>query len=129
VLIDLDYFKRINDTHGHGFGDQVLVELAELLRQQIRSSDLAVRYGGEEFCLLFPAASIADTRVRTELLLKLFHSNAVTVCGKSMSGLTFSAGIAEFPTHGTTSDELLQNADAALYRAKDEGRNRVLLAP
>jgi len=128
VLIDLDYFKRVNDTHGHGFGDQVLIELADLLRQQIRSSDLAVRYGGEEFCLLFPLASAADTRARTERLLELFHSCAIALCGKSMTGLTFSAGIAEFPLHGTTSDELLQNADAALYRAKNQGRNRVLLA-
>ena len=128
VLIDLDYFKRVNDTHGHGFGDQVLIELAELLRQQIRSSDLAVRYGGEEFCLLFPAATATDTRVRTERLLTLFHDCAIAFSGKSMTGLTFSAGIAEFPLHGTTSNQLLQNADAALYRAKDEGRNRVLLA-
>lgn len=128
VLLDLDYFKRINDTHGHGFGDQVLIELAELLRQHTRSSDLAVRYGGEEFCLVFPVATAADTRGRTERLLKLFHNRAIALCEKSVIGLTFSAGIAEFPLHGATPDELLQNADAALYRAKDEGRNRVLLA-
>lgn len=129
VLIDLDGFKRINDTLGHGFGDQVLIDLAALLRSQIRSSDLAVRYGGEEFCLVFPMATAADTQARMESLLKDFHNCAIVCCDKFLTGLTFSGGIAQFPVHGTSELALLQTADKALYRAKHEGRNRILLAP
>jgi two-component system cell cycle response regulator len=128
VLLDLDFFKRINDTHGHGFGDQVLIEMAALLRAHTRSSDMAVRYGGEEFCLIFPVSSALDARTRIKKLLKLFHNTSISLGEISITGLTFSAGIAEYPTHGDTAESLLHNADIALYNAKHQGRNRVLLA-
>jgi two-component system cell cycle response regulator len=128
VLLDLDFFKRINDTHGHGFGDQVLIQMAALLRTHTRSSDMAVRYGGEEFCLIFPVSSALDARARVKKLLKLFHNTFISSDETSVTGLTFSAGIAEYPTHGDTAEALLRNADVALYNAKHQGRNRVLLA-
>jgi diguanylate cyclase (GGDEF)-like protein len=128
VLIDLDNFKNINDTLGHSFGDQVLVTLAALLRGQIRNSDLAVRYGGEEFCLVFPVSSAEDTRLRMDNLLAQFNDASIVFGDKALTGLTFSAGIAQLFVHGTTAEELLLMADSALYRAKNEGRARVLVS-
>jgi diguanylate cyclase (GGDEF)-like protein len=128
VLLDLDRFKQINDTYGHGFGDQVLVTLAELIRKRIRSSDLAIRYGGEEFCLVFPASSAVNGLEQMEQLRRQF-TNAIIQCGeKTLTGLSFSAGIATFPEHGAKSETLLRIADVALYRAKAQGRNRIMLA-
>lgn len=128
ALLDIDYFKRVNDTYGHAVGDQVLVEMAQLLRSHSRSSDLAVRYGGEEFCLVFPVSSAVDTRTRLKKLLRLFHNISIPCGDATITGLTFSAGIVEFPTHGDTADALLHHADLALYSAKHQGRNRVVLA-
>lgn len=128
VLLDIDNFKNINDTLGHGFGDQVLVNLAALLRQQIRTTDLAVRYGGEEFCLVFPMSNAADTRERVQWLLQQFHEMPVMFGDKGLTGLTFSAGVAQLFVHGSDAEDLLDMADAALYRAKNEGRNRVEIA-
>ncbi|HYD79350.1 MAG TPA: tetratricopeptide repeat-containing diguanylate cyclase [Paucimonas sp.] len=128
VLLDLDNFKNINDTLGHSFGDQVLINLAALLRRQIRNSDLAVRYGGEEFCLVFPVSTAYDTKVRMDCLLKQFHDMSIVFGDKALTGLTFSAGIAQLFIHGTSAEELLLMADSALYRAKNEGRNRVLIS-
>jgi two-component system, cell cycle response regulator len=128
VLIDLDNFKNINDTLGHGFGDQVLITLAMLLRRQIRAGDLAVRFGGEEFFLVFPVSGALDTQSRIEDLLRQFRESTIILGGKTLTGLSFSAGIAELFVHGTTVEELLHMADLALYRAKKEGRNQVLVA-
>jgi diguanylate cyclase (GGDEF)-like protein len=126
IMLDIDFFKRINDTYGHGFGDQVLVELARLLEDHTRSSDLAVRYGGEEFCLVFPAANATNAQVRLEFLLKQFTACTIFFGNKSIANLTFSAGIAEFPLDGNTPAALLLAADVALYHAKNLGRNQVL---
>jgi two-component system, cell cycle response regulator len=128
VLLDLDNFKNINDTLGHSFGDQVLITLAALLRRQIRTGDLAVRHGGEEFCLVFPISSAQDTKIRMDHLLQQFHDTTIVFGDKSLTGLTFSGGIAQLFVHGTSAEELLLMADSALYRAKNEGRNRVLIS-
>jgi diguanylate cyclase (GGDEF)-like protein len=128
VLVNLDNFKNINDTLGHSFGDQVLVNLAALLRRQIRNTDLAVGYGGEEFCLVFPVSSAEDTRLRMDNLLAQFNDASIVFGDKALTGLTFSAGIAQLFVHGTTAEELLLMADSALYRAKNEGRARVLVS-
>jgi two-component system, cell cycle response regulator len=128
VLLDLDNFKNINDTLGHSFGDQVLITLAALLRRQIRTGDLAVRYGGEEFCLVFPISSAQDTKLRMDHLLQQFRDTTIVFGDKSLTGLTFSGGIAQLFVHGTSAEELLLMADSALYRAKNEGRSRVLIS-
>ncbi|PHV12608.1 diguanylate cyclase [Chitinimonas sp. BJB300] len=128
VLIDVDYFKRVNDCYGHPMGDKVLIELAKLLGANIRGSDFACRFGGEEFCLVLADIGFELAASRAETLLVAFQSVLVELYGQTLTGLTFSAGIAEFPRHGKTVDELLMAADGALYRAKAAGRKRVLVA-
>jgi diguanylate cyclase (GGDEF)-like protein len=128
VLIDLDHFKRVNDEYGHPMGDKVLVELARLMRASIRGSDFACRFGGEEFCLVLVDISAEQAVARINDLRERLGRMVLRRGGQRLDHLTFSAGVAEYPTHGKTVDKLLQAADRALYRAKGSGRNCVLLA-
>ena len=126
LMIDLDHFKRINDTHGHLVGDDVLMELAGLLQRTIRSVDVVARYGGEEFVVLLPetaehgAVAFAE-RIREQLEVHEFRLDS----GEPLH-LTASIGVATFPSPKVDSvEDLFARADQALYRAKAEGRNRV----
>jgi two-component system cell cycle response regulator len=126
MLIDMDYFKAVNDTHGHDTGDAVLREFADRLRRNIRGVDLACRFGGEEFVVLMPdtdykqAQGVAE-RVRSAVAEKSFATGS----GRPL-GVTVSVGLA-LNEHATDTPEmLLKRADIALYRAKREGRNRVV---
>jgi diguanylate cyclase (GGDEF)-like protein len=125
IMIDLDHFRRFNNTYGHDAGDTVLKEVGKFLKDGIRKEDVACRYGGEEFILILPSASLETTYERAEKLrcmaadLKILHQ------GNVFSNITLSAGIAVYPNHGSTWETVLQASDAALYRAKNEGRNRV----
>ncbi len=128
VILDLDFFKRVNDSYGHAFGDEVLIQFARLVESQLRGSDLLCRYGGEEFCLLMREADsgiaahkMADVAARYRQLLIRQGAHALGDC-------TFSAGIAEYPRHGAGRHELLMRADSALYAAKQAGRDRVRVA-
>jgi diguanylate cyclase (GGDEF)-like protein len=132
LLIDLDHFKKINDTHGHVAGDEVLCAIAQTLSVEARTYDLVCRYGGEEFLMLLPdtttveAVTAAD-RIRrriTDLTLPVTsrHRDAV------VKRLTASIGVAVHPRHGHALDELLRAADAAMYQAKRAGRNRTTIA-
>jgi two-component system cell cycle response regulator len=126
VLLDIDHFKSVNDEHGHGLGDQVLALVAACLSAQLREGDLVCRYGGEEFCVVLPATSLADARSCAERLRLAVQRLA---CPPLPVGQpTVSLGVAEW-TVGETPTELLERADAALYRAKRGGRNRVEVAP
>lgn len=125
VLIDLDFFKMVNDTHGHLIGDRVLREVAQTIQAEVRSYDVAGRFGGEEFVLLLPGAGPLRAQVITDRLRRQIEVQAVATDDGRVVKVTMSAGIAIFDGDGCDVTELLHAADAALYRAKAAGRNRV----
>ena len=127
IMIDIDHFKGFNDTHGHSAGDLLLKDLGQFLRTHIRAEDIACRYGGEEFLLIMPDAPIEVAYQRAEHLQKEIRSFQ-TPPNSTNEGITLSIGIAIYPDHGLTIDEVLRAADNALYRAKREGRNRIEIA-
>jgi diguanylate cyclase (GGDEF)-like protein/PAS domain S-box-containing protein len=128
VMIDIDHFKKYNDTHGHDAGDYVLAEIANLIRSKLRSGDIACRYGGEELVLVMPGASKQIAAARAELVRELVEKHQFLHKGQDLSGVTVSMGVANYPEDGDNASTLMKAADTALYRAKDEGRNRVILA-
>ena len=128
IMIDIDHFKDFNDTHGHSSGDSLLKELGQFLRTHIRAEDIACRYGGEEFLLIMPDASVEVAQQRAEHLQKEIKSFQAPAFSLSSDGITLSIGVAVYPEHGRTIDDVLRAADNALYRAKREGRNRVEIA-
>ncbi len=123
VMLDVDHFKAYNDRYGHLCGDRILQGVAKLIQERSRVSDLPARYGGEEFCVLLPET---PCRGATSFAEKI--RQAVEYGGYAPEGcepVTISLGVATYPADGTTLDDLVQAADAQLYRAKAEGRNRV----
>jgi diguanylate cyclase (GGDEF)-like protein len=128
IMFDLDHFKRFNDTSGHAAGDAVLRELGRFLRTQTRASDIACRYGGEEFTLVLPECSLEVTQRRAEQFREGARRLTVQFHDQVLGGITISLGIANYPEHGDSGDALLQLADAALYEAKRLGRDRVVTA-
>ena len=124
IMADIDQFKRLNDEFGHVLGDEVLRQVSSLFNQQLRKIDVVCRYGGEEFGILLTQTNAHQAMSIAEKLRKM-------VAGWQFPGVprtvTISAGAAAFPEHGTTRDELVRTADAALYAAKQAGRNRVCL--
>jgi diguanylate cyclase (GGDEF)-like protein len=128
IMLDVDRFKKFNDMFGHDAGDTVLRELGDYLAKFIRRGDLACRYGGEEFTLIFPECSLEDTRRRAEELRTSFQQLSIKHRDIVLGKVTLSLGVAALPDHGTTAAELLGAADGALLRAKGEGRDRVLIA-
>jgi len=129
VMIDIDHFKKFNDTFGHDAGDYVLQAVGGLLKQNIRGSDVACRYGGEELTLIFPELSLQETAIMAEMIREAIAQLKLSLNGQFLGTLTASLGVAAFPEHGTTGTAVMQSADAALYRAKAAGRDRVMVAP
>lgn len=127
IMLDVDHFKRFNDTFGHGAGDAVLRELGMFLQHHIRSSDIACHYGGEELMLILPETSLDIIKNRAEQIrqgvkhLQVQHD-------QQLGAITLSLGVACFPEHGSIGEAVIRSADAALYRAKKEGRDAVRLA-
>jgi diguanylate cyclase (GGDEF)-like protein/PAS domain S-box-containing protein len=126
IMFDLDHFKGFNDTYGHEAGDAVLCATAALLVKSVRAEDIVCRYGGEEFIIILPMANFKTTYARAERIRRGMHDLKVLHFGQSVGRITVSGGVASFPEHGTSSEELVQAADTALYRAKGEGRDRVV---
>ena len=128
LMLDLDHFKKFNDTYGHDAGDAVLRETASFLVRSIRAEDFVCRYGGEEFVVVLPTADLRVAGMRAEAIRSRLHDLVVLHQGRSLGLVTASIGVAALPLHGTTEKDILQAADAALYRAKKAGRDRVVTA-
>jgi diguanylate cyclase (GGDEF)-like protein len=128
VMMDLDHFKDFNDSFGHGAGDALLSALAHVITTGIRSEDIACRYGGEEFLLVMPGSSLETTRERAENVRQAVQTLQVKYQNHFLKSPTLSLGVAIFPDHGVTAEEVIAAADAALYRAKQAGRDRVEIA-
>jgi diguanylate cyclase (GGDEF)-like protein/PAS domain S-box-containing protein len=128
IMLDVDEFKHFNDAYGHAAGDVILRELGILLLSQVRGEDIACRYGGDEFILIMPDASREVTHERAELICELAKQFRLQFEGQSLAPVTLSLGVAVFPEHGAMSTGILRAADAALYRAKHDGRGRVVVA-
>ena len=127
LLIDLDRFKRVNDSYGHEAGDIVLTAVGNLLKSSVRGSDIACRYGGEEFALILPETGTEIAARRAEDIRVAISGLHLIHAGRPLGKITASFGIALFPSHALDADELLRVADVALYAAKGAGRNRVVV--
>ena len=129
VLTDIDFFKSINDTHGHDVGDEVLREFGDRVQRSVRGADIACRYGGEEFVLVLPDSDKEAAMAIAERLRVRMEQDAIAVSGNSKElSITISLGVASVDGPEDTAEAILKRADEALYRAKREGRNRVMLA-
>ena len=129
VLMDLDHFKLLNDTYGHAAGDLVLQRFSLLLTQMLRRSDVVCRYGGEEFVAVMPDIDGEGALAMLSRLLEAFQEQQSDLGRKRLPRGSFSAGIAQFPRHGNTLEQLLSRADRGLYSAKNQGRARIEMAP
>lgn len=127
IMLDLDFFKHVNDTYGHAVGDQVLVTLSEHLKAHARESDIVCRYGGEEFLIAMPRMTPEQAFKKIDSLRQIIAQTPV-MYGNIPILVTISAGVASFPEHGDDIDALLRLADNAMYRSKHDGRNRVTLS-
>jgi len=128
IMLDLDHFKNFNDTYGHDAGDTVLREAATFFTKSVRVEDIVCRFGGEEFVIILPMADLKATQARGERIRSKLRELVVMHQGQSVGQVTVSVGVAALPGHGTSPRGLIDSADAALYRAKREGRDRVVVA-
>lgn len=129
IMMDIDFFKNINDTYGHEAGDAVLKALGNLLQFRVRGEDIVCRYGGDEFTIIMPGASLETVSQRADQLRQIAeYQLRIKVDNQSVGPVTLSCGVAVFPDHGASGDAVLQMADGALLAAKQKGRNRVEIA-
>ncbi|MEW5950522.1 MAG: GGDEF domain-containing protein [Elusimicrobia bacterium] len=124
MILDIDHFKKINDSYGHQAGDAVLKKVAEIIRENVYETDFVARYGGEEFALIMPRAQADGALRKAEYIRKLIESE-VFEAGAEKIKITVSAGIAHYPKDAQKIEELINKADSALYKAKESGRNRI----
>ena len=128
LMMDIDHFKQFNDTFGHDAGDAMLREIGQVLLAHVRAEDIASRYGGEELAIVVPDATVEKTRERALTFRELVKHLNFSFRGQAVGTVTLSIGIATYPEHGSDWKTLLHAADVALYRAKKEGRDRVMVA-
>ena len=124
LMIDVDFFKNFNDTYGHLMGDQILREIASIVKANIREIDIAGRYGGEEFCIILPDTDSKGAQFAAERIRVAAEQTNIQAYDASVKA-TLSVGISTFPKDGKSSTELIDKADWALYRAKNNGRNQI----
>lgn len=129
VMIDLDNFKQLNDQYGHQAGDEVLETVGRFINSRIRSTDTACRYGGDEFTLILPGMGLEAAENRTRTLFEEMRLLEFSRDGKVIYQVEASIGIACFPDHGSSYDEIVQAADQALYLAKEKGKNQIVVSP
>lgn len=128
VMLDIDHFKKLNDTFGHDAGDTALKIVGEILGRRTRAGDVACRYGGEEFALVFPGMPANVASARVENLRAQIESQDIYFHGRALGEVTVSAGVAIYPEHAGDMESLIHAADNALYKSKEAGRNRVTIA-
>ena len=126
IMIDIDYFKKFNDTYGHAVGDIVLKTTANVIKEQLREYDIPSRYGGEEFCILLPHTNITEAQIVAERLRSAVKDTKIDIGKGQYISLTISVGLAELDIRDVAED-LYMKADSALYKAKEGGRNRVCI--
>lgn len=127
MMVDIDHFKVVNDTHGHAAGDAVLRRTGQILKESVYETDIVGRYGGEEFIILLPRADAAGVMRKAEALRQRFEQEVISSGFENLK-ITVSIGLAHFPQGGKTADALISSTDRALYQAKETGRNRVVAA-
>jgi diguanylate cyclase (GGDEF)-like protein len=128
IMFDVDDFKRFNDTFGHAAGDAILRDVGSLLLEHVRGEDIPCRYGGDEFIIVLSDAWREVTAERAKRLCKHVQHLHTQYEGQTLEAVSLSVGIAVFPEHGSTSAVLLKAVDEALYRAKRQGRGRIVVA-
>ena len=124
IMIDIDFFKKFNDTYGHAVGDIVLQTTANVIKEQLREYDIPSRYGGEEFCILLPQTNIEEAKIVAERLRSAVEAVNLEVAEGKTINITISVGLAQLDVKDMAED-LYMKADSALYKAKEAGRNRV----
>lgn len=132
LMLDIDYFKQVNDSYGHQAGDVTLAALGHLLKSEVRDLDVVARYGGEEFLIICTNTAVGEATLLAERVRQSVASHPVNIAGASGASqtiaITISIGVVGMGACADTKEELIQAADQALYRAKEEGRNRVAVA-
>ena len=122
-MMDIDNFKKVNDTYGHLIGDRVLKEIAITIKNTVRNIDVPARYGGEEFTVILPETAAKDATVIAERLRKNIEAIEIPIDDKINLKVSISIGISEFPSSAADSENLIKTADQALYKAKNDGKN------
>ena len=125
IIVDIDFFKKFNDTYGHQAGDAVLRQVAQVLKKNVRTSDIVCRYGGEEMSIILPNTNNTEARINAERICKAVAEKPFKLNATDESHVTISLGVATFPKDGEIPKDLIETADKGLYRAKENGRNQV----
>ena len=124
-MIDIDFFKKFNDTYGHQAGDAVLRGVAHTLKRNVRSSDVVCRYGGEEMAIILKDTDFDQAFLTAEKVCKTIAAKPFKIAANTEKQVTISLGVSTFPDHGQTVQEMIEHADQGLYAAKENGRNQV----
>jgi diguanylate cyclase (GGDEF)-like protein len=127
-MVDIDHFKLVNDSLGHAAGDKVLRSMTQMMEKSLRETEIVCRYGGEEFLIILPQTRPQEAKVVAERMRQAIEKSVFTpTLGEEPVRITISCGIAAYPEQGENLEQLIAAADAALYAAKSQGRNRVSL--